>query len=324
MRAVLIVNPAATTASPRRRDVLASALAAEADLTVRHTTGRGHATALAHDAAGDGVELVVCLSGDGTINEVVNGILTATHSSQASGPVPLLGIVPGGYTNVFCRALGLPRDPVEATGALLEAIRHRQSRTVGLGKLNDRWFTFCAGVGFDADVMRHVENRRRSGSRCTTALYAGAAVAEYTRRVRSASPAFTITDHTGSRHQLAMAVVQNTSPWTYLGSRPIHGSRTASFETGLDLMGLTSLTPRVLLRSVIQLLSTGAQAGHGILTLHDACTLTIRAERPVAVHVDGDFVGERELAVFSAAPAALRVAVPQPRGADVVAHSELH
>jgi diacylglycerol kinase family enzyme len=328
VRAVLIVNPTATTTTPRQCDVLVSALAAEVDLSVTHTTGRGHAAVLAREAAATGVELVVCLSGDGTINEVVNGILTATSSAELSGrsteTAPMLGIVPGGSTNVFSRALGLPRDPVEATGALLEAIRHQQSRTVGLGKIDDRWFTFCAGVGFDADVVRHVESRRRSGSRSTARLYARVAAAQYARRIRTGSPGLMLTEHDGRRHQLSMAVVQNTSPWTYLGSRPIHGSGTASFDTGLDVMGLASLAPGVLARSVIGLLRTRAPVGNGVVTLHDASTLTICADRPVAVHVDGDFIGEREIATFSAAPAALRVAMPYAQGADVMPHPELH
>ncbi len=324
VRAVLIVNPAATTTGPRQRDVLASALGGEVALRVAHTSGRGHAMALAHEAVEDGVELVVCLSGDGTINEAVNGILTAALSGSPSQPAPLLGVVPGGSTNVFCRALGLPRDPVEATGALLEAIRRRQSRTIGLGKLDDRWFTFCAGVGFDADVVRHVETRRGEGSRCTAVLYARAAAKGYIRRDRATSRVLTLTDHRGDRHRLAMAVVQNTAPWTYLGGRPIHGSRAASFDTGLDVMGLASLQPGRLLRSVIGLLVTGAPPGHGVLTLHDESTVTVRSEGPVAVHLDGDFIGERELATFSADPAALRVAVPRPSGADGAADPELH
>src|SRR5438067_1577414 len=104
MRALLVVNPKATATTKRGRDVL-----------------------------------VVALGGDGTVNEVVNGLL----AEGPGGHVPMLAVVPGGSTNVFARALGLPRDPVEATGQILEALRAGRRRTVGLGLADDRYFTFC-------------------------------------------------------------------------------------------------------------------------------------------------------------------------------------
>lgn len=131
MRALLVVNPAATTTSARTRDVLAHALASDLKLEVAATEYRGHARDLARQAAEGGeIELVVALGGDGTVNEVVNGLL---HNGPDPDGLPKLAVVPGGSTNVFARALGLPNDAVEATGALLDALRERSSRTVGLG-----------------------------------------------------------------------------------------------------------------------------------------------------------------------------------------------
>ena len=71
--------------------------------------------------------------------------------------------MPGGSTNVFARALGMPNDPVEATGQLLDALREGRRRTVGLGTADGRWFTFCAGMGLDAEVVGAVEKRRQKG-----------------------------------------------------------------------------------------------------------------------------------------------------------------
>src|SRR6266487_3461292 len=148
MRALLVVNPAATT-TRKGRDVLVRALASDLKLEVEETGHRGHAAALACRAARDGVDVVVALGGDGTVNEVVNGLLT----DGARPGLPLLAVVPGGSTNVFVRMLGLPEDPIEATGEILDGLRSRRTRPVGLGveaEAGDRWFTFNAGFGFDA------------------------------------------------------------------------------------------------------------------------------------------------------------------------------
>lgn len=134
MRALLVVNARATAIDERVRDVLAHALASEARLEVRETKARGHATELARSAVEDGLDVVVALGGDGTVNEVVNGLL-------ADGPrpgLPALAVVPAGSTNVFARALGLPDGPVEATSTLLAALRGERRRSIGLGRADDR------------------------------------------------------------------------------------------------------------------------------------------------------------------------------------------
>ena len=123
---------------------------------IEETANRGHAAALACRAMREHVEVVIALGGDGTVNEVVNGVLTDGLHSH----VPSVGIVPVGSTNVFARALGLPEDPVEATDELLEALRTGRRRLVSLGRADDRWFAFAAGMGFDAAVVGQVEHRR--------------------------------------------------------------------------------------------------------------------------------------------------------------------
>src|SRR4029450_8518722 len=119
MRALLVVNPKATTTSERSRDVLVRALRTEVDITVAYTRRRGHAAALAKDAATAGAEVVVTLGGDGTVNEVVNGLMDA---GGKAGDRPALAVVPGGSTNVFARSIGMPKDWAEGAGVILEAI----------------------------------------------------------------------------------------------------------------------------------------------------------------------------------------------------------
>src|SRR3954451_21074248 len=119
MRALLVANPAATTTTRKVRDVLVRALSSELKVDVAETTHRGHGRELAAQAAAEGIDVVVTLGGDGTVNEAVNGLLAGGPGPQG----PTLAVVPGGSTNVFSRALGRSRDPVEATGEILDSLR---------------------------------------------------------------------------------------------------------------------------------------------------------------------------------------------------------
>jgi diacylglycerol kinase family enzyme len=314
MRALLVVNPAATTTSARTREVLASALEADLKLEVAHTRHRGHAAELAGQARADCLDLVVVLGGDGTVNEVVNGLL-------ADGPhpdVPDLAVVPGGGTNVFSRALGLPRDPVEATGAVLDALRDHRRRSIGLGKAGDRWFTFNAGMGWDAEVVARVDRRRlaRPTDRHTTARdYVRAAAEQFFLHTDRRHPALSLR-RPGQQpvEGLHMAIVANTAPWTYLGDRPLVPSPEASFDSGLDLYALTRLrTVGTLAEARLLLRGRSApgrrSAQRRVYREHDVSELTLTASRPVAAQVDGEALGELLSLTFRSVPDALRVVV---------------
>jgi len=302
-----VVNPNATTTNARSRDVLARALRTEVDLAVEHTRRRGHAAELARRAARDGVGVVVALGGDGTVNEVVNGLLTDGPGEN----VPALAVVPGGSTNVFARSIGLPRDPIEATGVLLEALREGRTRTIGLGRADDRWFTFCAGLGLDAEVIRRVERARTRGKTATKGLYLRSTVSQYFAGTDRKAPLISLKQPGGAPvEQLSMVIVQNTSPWTYLGSRAVNPSPDASFDAGLDLMALRALHLPSTLRTAAQILSSRPDPhGRRVLRLHDLEEFTLNAERPLAVQVDGDYIGERDTMVFRSETDALRVVV---------------
>lgn len=305
MRALLVVNPKATTTSERSRDVLTRALRTEVDLEVGYTRRRGHAADLARRAAKEGVDVVVTLGGDGTVNEVVNGLLT-----DGVGPdVPALAVVPGGSTNVFARALGLPRDWADGTGVILEALRDGRTRTINLGRANDRYFTFCAGVGLDAEVIRRVERARMRGSVSTPGLYLRSTVAQYFFGTDRRAPLITLErEGTEPERGIANVIVQNTSPWTYLGGRPLTACPDASFDTGLDLMALRALHVPSTLRTAGQLLGARRDPrGRQVLGLHDVDAFTLTAQRPLAFQVDGDYLGEKDHLSFCSVPDALRV-----------------
>ena len=306
MRALLVVNPTATRTTARSREVLTRALGSELKLEIAETSHRGHAAALAVRAMREGLDAVVALGGDGTVNEVVNGLLTDGRQDD----LPALAVVPGGSTNVFARALGLPTHPVDATGAILEALRAGRSRRVGLGLAEDRYFTFNAGLGFDAEVVRRIERRRRAGEQTSHARFVRAAIAHYFT-VDRRHPALTL-QRPGAEPVpgLHFALVTNTAPWTYLGERPVQPSPEASFETGLDLFAPRSMGILLTLRYVRRaLLDSTPLRSRRLLRVHDCAEFTLRASRPLALQVDGDWLGERESVRFESVPDALRVIV---------------
>jgi len=304
---LVVVNPRATAMSERQRDVLAHALGSSSELQIERTANRGHAAALACRAMRDRVDVVIALGGDGTVNEVANGLLTdGVHDA-----VPALAVVPAGSTNVFARALGLPNDPIEATGVLLDALRHGRRRPISLGRLEDRWFTFTAGIGFDAAIVAAVEKRRARGKRSTHALYARVGVREFLRWDRR-HPMLHLDLPDGSTvDRLFYAVVANCDPWTFLGNRPLRPTPQASFDTGLDLyarrrMGTVSAVYGFGRMTRKKPKSTG---GWGVLLEHDLPGFVLRADEPMPVQVDGDLLEPREKMQFWSVPRALTVVI---------------
>ncbi|MCI0383939.1 diacylglycerol kinase family protein [Streptomyces sp. CNQ085] len=322
MRALLVVNPAATTTSARTRDVLIHALASDLKLEVATTEYRGHARDLGRQAVQRGeIELVIVLGGDGTVNEVVNGLL---HDGPAPDALPRLSVVPGGSTNVFARALGLPNDAVEATGALLDALNSGGERTVGLGlaagtpgtddaEVPPRWFTFCAGLGFDAGVVGRVEQKREGGRRSTHALYVRQVVRQFLGDPYRRHGTITLR-RPGEEpvEELALSIVCNTAPWTYLGNRPVYAAPRASFDTALDVLGLTRLTPSAVTRHGTQLLASSPERGprgKHVVSLHDLTDFTLESQVPLPFQMDGDHLGLRTSVTFTGVRRALRVIV---------------
>ncbi|MEV8551282.1 diacylglycerol kinase family protein [Streptomyces glaucescens] len=322
MRALLVVNPAATTTSARTRDVLIHALASEMKLDAVTTEYRGHARDLGrHAAQSQDIELVVALGGDGTVNEVVNGLL---HDGPDPGRLPRLAVVPGGSTNVFARALGLPNDAVEATGVLLDALREGRERTVGLGltsgtpgsedeSVPSRWFTFNAGLGFDAGVVGRVEQQRERGKKSTHALYVRQVVRQLLGEPHRRHGTISLErDGEELASDLVLSIVSNTAPWTFLGNRPMYASPKASFDTGLDVFGLSRLSTASVARYGTQLLTSSPERGprgrHAV-SLHDLTEFTLHSKVPLPLQMDGDHLGLRTSVTFTGVRRALRVIV---------------
>jgi diacylglycerol kinase family enzyme len=339
VRALLIVNPHATSTTEAGKDVLAAALASELKLDVVATTHRGHAAELATAAGGEGYGLVVAHGGDGTVNEVVNGLLVGGVRADA----PALGVVPGGSANVFGAAVGLPRDPTDATRHLLRALRAGRRRTIGLGQVrawkagtdvhhtppgdeavhgpvsttaehalapDPRWFTFNAGLGLDASAVRRVELARAKGRSATTARYIRAALRSFLEQDR-AHPHLTV-DIPGEEPitGVHLAIVANSDPYSYVGTRPVRMNPGCAMDGGLGVFALRTMGVFPILRHVTQILrATGEPHGRRLDRRQSVPRLTVTSDAPIGLQVDGDYLGEHTRAEFESVPAALAVVV---------------
>ena len=283
-------------------DLAVRSLAGLVDLDVERTRYRGHARELAAAARG---ELVIVLGGDGSVNEVVNGVMSREEDR------PLLAVIPGGGGNVFARGLGLPVDAAAAIRRVRDAIAAGRYRTIGLGLAADRYFTFSAGLGMDAEVVGEVDRLRAEGHRESAALFLRAMVRQYYRGTDRRRPALTLErDGEPPISDLFMAIITNRSPWTYLRGRPLLPVPHPDFNSGLDLLGLRRLRLTTIFAAVGQMLYVRSRpAGRrDMLSVLGSESLTVRSARPIAFQVDGEYLGETEAVKFQFVPQALRVA----------------
>ena len=309
MRVLFIVNASASSVTARARVVIHKALAADHEVTVAETSRRGHATRLAQGAAADGADVVVVLGGDGTLNEAANGL---------AGTATALGVLPGGSTNVFARTLGMANDPIEATGQLLGALGRHAIRPVGLGTVNGRVFLFHVGFGYDAAVVARVERRGGLKRYAGHALFVTAAVATWLRQYDRQHPAFSLRGEprqpTDQVHQVDdgyFGICLNTSPYTFLGNRPLDIAPGTGLDNGLTMVTLRRLDLPTLLPLLAAAVSGRALAGRrGAAVAADLASVVIEGHRPVPYQVDGDYLGEATSFELRHWPDALRLAIP--------------
>jgi diacylglycerol kinase family enzyme len=306
VRGLLIVNPQATTTTGNSADLAIRSLAGLVDLDVEHTRYRGHARELAAAARG---ELVIVLGGDGAVNEAVNGLMGQRPGPADGGGPPLLAVIPGGGGNVFARALGLPVETTAAIARIREVIERGRYRTIGLGLAGDRYFTFSAGLGLDAEAVGEVERLRASGRRESPRLFAWAILRRYLRTDRRGATLTLERDGQPATPDLFMTAITNHSPWTYVRGRAVLPVPDPDFNSGLDVLALRRLRATTILSAVGQMLLIHHRSPRGrhVLTVSGLESLTIRATRPIAFQVDGDYLGETEAVKFQFVPRALRV-----------------
>jgi diacylglycerol kinase family enzyme len=284
---VLIVNPFASGVDDRRLAAVQSALPSGTETVL--TTARGDGTEIAREWSSR-ADAIYVFAGDGTFNEVVNGIV---------GDVPV-GFVPGGGTSVLPRALGLPRDPRQAA----ERVAGGTPRRISLGRLNGRRFTFNAGIGLDAELVRRVDmlGRRADGKRPGDVAFSREIVRMLAERRLRYDTALEIE----GLGRAAFALVANCSPYTYLGRLGLRLAPDASFDAGVDVVAPVTVRGRSIPRLVVQALR-GRPGGPNVLIGHDLDRIQIRCDVPMPTQVDGEDIGDIEEAEIVAERDALTV-----------------
>lgn len=331
MRALLIVNPHATSITDAGRKLVARALSGTVELQIVETERRGHARELAESARHDGLDAIIVHGGDGTVSEVINGLIAA-DPGLAAEQLPAVAVIPGGNANVFARSLGIHRDPLASAVQILELLAAKQFRIIGLGEahfdgveLDESWtnrerrrlFLFNAGVGVDAEVVRRMESQRAKGHAATTARYLNTTVWAFLAAGRR-SPCLTVAVDAGEPVAgYHFAFVSNASPWTYMNARPIVTNPGTNYETTLGVFASQSMSLTRNLGLIGQLLSTRNARGKGPRARHllrnDAAhEISVTASTPTPLQLDGDLVGDCTAVRFTHSPNRIKVIAPAP------------
>jgi diacylglycerol kinase family enzyme len=290
VRRVLIVNPFATGVTEEGLARVRAALPRGTEVLV--TTRNGQATEMAREVAGE--TTVFVFGGDGTFNEVLNGL-------DARTPV---GFIPGGGTSVLPRALGLPRDPLTAA----RRVASGSERRIGLGRVNGHRFGFGAGVGLDAEIVRAVDTlgRQPDGRRPGDLAFGWTAARTLARHRFRLEPELEVREH----GRVAFALVSNCASYSYAGPVAIRVSPEASFEGGIDLIAPRRMRPLELPRILSYAVRGGDRSkARDVVYVHDADRFEIFCDRPLPLQADGEDLGDVEEAVFEAEREAVTVLV---------------
>jgi diacylglycerol kinase family enzyme len=305
---LLIVNPYATTVSNRLKNLVVYALQGRFEVETVDTEAQNHATEIGREVRDHGYDVVVAFGGDGTLNEVANGL--------AGTDVPV-SVLPGGSTNVVCRTLGIPNDVVDATEHLLALADEWEPRRVDLGVAGERRFVFSCGAGIDATVVRRVDAHPRLKSRAGPYYFSWAAISAFYRKYM-VNPVRIRVAVDGETAEGVTALAQNSDPFTYFASRPIRVCEGVEIDDGsLSLGVLKRARQRDMPTLIPRLFSERRPAARHRAVDHfdDIHTASIASisetkdgdTRPFPVQVDGDYIGERTQLDLKVEPASLTV-----------------
>ena len=302
-RMLVIVNPSASTMSVRLRGLVIAALQGRYDVDAVDTRARDHATDLGREAAGENYDVVVSFGGDGTVNEIANAL--------AGSDTPLT-CLPGGATNVFCQMLGIPGEIIDATEHLLRMADVWHPRRIDLGTANGRCFTYGAGFGFDASVVKRIERQPKLKAHRLRELYFVYCAVETALREYVRDPPRMDVHIADAVDRAITTLVQNGDAFTYLGDKPLALAPGGGLQTGslagLALRGFRARDIPAIARRVLS--SKRSIAGHPQINAFagvDGLRCVSSDGRAIPLHVDGDHIGDVSEAVFGVRPGALAV-----------------
>jgi diacylglycerol kinase family enzyme len=307
-RMLIIVNPYATTVSDRLKNLVVYALQARYEVEAVDTEAAEHAIEIGREARTGGYDIVVAFGGDGTLNEVANGL--------AGTDVPV-SVLPGGSTNVVCRTLGIPNDVVDATEHLIGLADDFRPRKIDLGRCNGRHFVFACGVGLDATVVKRVDAHPRLKARARQWYYTWAAISAFYRQYLRDPVRFEL-EVEGETLEGVTAIAQNSDPFTYFANIPIRICEDIGLDDGTISMALLRRAKqRDMLPIASRVLSKGLHVSKNrqIDEFDDVTRASVRSismdedglPRSFPVQVDGDYIGEYTELDFSVEPGALTV-----------------
>jgi diacylglycerol kinase family enzyme len=307
-RMLIIVNPYATTVSDRLKNLVVYALQARYEVEAVDTEAAEHAIEIGREARTGGYDIVVAFGGDGTLNEVANGL--------AGTDVPI-SVLPGGSTNVVARTLGIPNDVVDATEHLIALADDFRPRKIDLGRCNGRRFVFACGVGLDATVVKRVDAHPLLKARARQWYYTWAAISAFYRQYLRDPVRFEL-EIDGETLEGVTAIAQNSDPFTYFANIPIRICEDIGLDDGTISMALLQRAKqRDMLPIAARVLSKRLHATkhRQIDEFDDVTSAIVRSTskdedgqpRPFPVQVDGDYIGEYTELDFSVEPGALTV-----------------
>jgi diacylglycerol kinase family enzyme len=307
-RMLIIVNPYATTVSDRLKNLVVYALQGRYDVEAVSTEAQHHAIEIGREAREGGYDIVVAFGGDGTLNEVANGL--------AGTDVPV-SVLPGGSTNVVCRTLGIPNEVVDATEHLLGLADDFRPRRVDLGLANGRHFVFACGAGLDATAARRVDSHPMMKARGGRWFYTWAAISGFYRHYLR-SPIQMRLEVDGKSAEGVTAIAQNSDPFTYFGSQPLRVCEGAELDNGtLSVAMLRRAAQRDVPTIAARVLLNGLRTPDHRQIDHYEGVTEGRIEsvsrdaggslRPFPVQVDGDYIGDYGELELGIEPSALTI-----------------
>jgi diacylglycerol kinase family enzyme len=302
-RMLVIVNPTATGVDARLRSLVVAALHGRYEVEAIDTQARNHATDLCREAKHEGYDVVVAFGGDGTVNEVANGL--------AGSAIPMT-CLPGGATSALCKMLGIPGDVIDATEHLLRIADDWQPRRIDLGTANGRAFAYSSGFGVDASICKRIDLHPKLKQHKLRDLYFVYTAVETVLKEYIRNPPRMDVDVGGEIDHAISAIVQNGDAFTYLGDKPLALAPGAGLDSGsLAGLALRGVRPRDIGPLALRILSKGRSLeGHPQVNAFrdvEGLRLTSSDGRPIPLHVDGDHIGDVTEAVYTIRAGALAV-----------------